>query len=447
MVLHCLKNKKLALFFLLYTTTQPMHAHLHQTADTLVCVFMAGINNLAGFAPRNIKQMAAIGSNQNLHIAVHLDIRLNGNKKVSRRYYIEPNKINHVNAQDPATQQMDSGNPETAISFFNWCVDNCPAKHYVFIFWNHGYGIIDPQNGYAVDTSKLFHLNPAIRKLELDRRVDFLDLIEKPDVDPKGICWDDITGNYLTNQKLEYALEKMTQKIGRKLDIVVFDACLMSMIEIANILKKHAHYMVSSQEVVLGPGYNYKELLAPFAQPTAPDMQSFAKHIVTSYKKTYSNITNDYTQSAIDLDELNNLEKNIDLVSSLLLECLSLQYQQQVKSVITMCKNPSYCTHFDLSSYIDLQHFYKNLLNNLSRMVLKDDSRRVSLISELRTALQAGLEIIQKTVIENVAGPNLAQASGLAIYFPDRKIHTSYKKTSFSKDNAWGTLLTRYILS
>lgn len=447
MVLHQFNQKIITGLFVLFILTNNLHAHMHQMADTLVCVFMAGINNLAGFAPRNIKQMAAIGSNENLHIAVHLDIKLNGNKKVSRRYYIEPNKINHVNANDLASQQMDSGNPETPISFFNWCVDNCPAKHYVFVFWNHGYGIIDPQNGYAVDTSKLFHLNPSIHKLELDRSVDFLELIEKPLIDPKGICWDDITGNYLTNQKLEYVLEKMTEKIGRKLDMVVFDACLMSMIEIADILKKYAHYMVGSQEVVLGPGYNYKELLSPYLQATPPDMEAFAKHIVTSYKKTYSNITNDYTQSALHLDELFALESNINQVSTLLLECLSLQYQQSVKSVINICKSPSYCTHFDLTSYIDLQHFYKNLLNNLNRISLKDENRKYQLLNELQANLQAGLDIIDRIVIENVAGPNLSQASGIAIYFPDRKIHSSYKKTNFSKENAWGTLLTRYILS
>ncbi|BDC35224.1 hypothetical protein Noda2021_11820 [Candidatus Dependentiae bacterium Noda2021] len=286
-----------------------------------------------------------------------------------------------------------------------------------------------------------------IHKLELDRSVDFLQLIERPAADPRGICWDDITGNYLTNQKLEYALTKMTEKIGRKLDMVVFDACLMSMLEVANIVKPFADYLVSSQEVVLGPGYNYKELLEPYLNPTPPDMRTFAKHIVTSYKTTYSKITNDYTQSAIDLGKLDLLEQNINEVSSLLIDSINQQRSYSVKNAITYCKSPSYCTHFDLSSYIDLAHFYKNLLANLYRFDMHDQNKKISMLHQLRATLETGLEIIKDVVIENVAGPNLAQASGLAIYFPDRKIHQSYKQTKFAQQNRWVNLLTQFILT
>ncbi|HLE76171.1 MAG TPA: hypothetical protein VI521_00195, partial [Candidatus Babeliales bacterium] len=60
-------------------------------------VYMAADNDLRAFAANNIRQMAAIGSNENINILTHLDIRLNGNQKVTRRYYIEKNKLNQMN--------------------------------------------------------------------------------------------------------------------------------------------------------------------------------------------------------------------------------------------------------------------------------------------------------------------------------------------------------------
>ena len=44
-------------------------------------LYISADNDLRNFAIRNIKQMAKIGSNQNINIVVHLDIKLSGNKK------------------------------------------------------------------------------------------------------------------------------------------------------------------------------------------------------------------------------------------------------------------------------------------------------------------------------------------------------------------------------
>ncbi len=69
--------------------------------DWTFIVYMAADNDLRGFAARNIKQMAAVGSSEFINIVVQLDIKISGNKKVTRRYYIEHNKILHVNGNDP----------------------------------------------------------------------------------------------------------------------------------------------------------------------------------------------------------------------------------------------------------------------------------------------------------------------------------------------------------
>lgn len=428
-----------------------------QTKDWTFIVYIAADNDLRGFAARNIKQMAEVGSNNNINIAVQLDIRITGNKKITRRYYIEPNKILHVNSDDPLSQKMDSGDPRTLVSCCKWAIESYPAQNYALILWNHGTGIIDPEKGRIINPSSLFAFNPTNNKLELDRTISFLDFINDTynideldlskshllDDPERGICWDDSTGNYLSNQKLDWALNEIctTMLGGKKLSILGFDACLMAMIEIADIAKKYAQLMVSSQEVELGAGLDYEKVLAPFRSGSL-DPQTFAKHTVEAYHQVYSKITNDYTMSAMNLIDTDKLSQNINLVAGLLIECLKNQKNNSVKNAVQVSKNKLLCTHFDEPSYIDLHHFYSNLLANLKHFLLNNGDQTKQ---QLATALTEGQNLIKKFVIANRAGKNLSLAQGVSIYFPERRIHGSYKKTLFAAQNKWINFLTQYL--
>ncbi len=407
-------------------------------------VYVAADNDLRAFAANNIKQMASIGSNQNVNILVHLDIRLNGNQKITRRYYIEKNKLVPMD-QRKETESMDSGKPETLVSFCEWAIKNYPAQDYALILWNHGTGIIDPKHYKIIHPADLFMFNPATNKLDLDRSVGFLDLLSYKDVDKRGICIDSTTGNYLTNQDLQIALKEIHTRLlhNKKLSIIGCDACLMSMIEVANIFKDYADIMVGSQEVELGTGWNYARILQPFTSHTT-DSVTFAQHIVTAYKESYQPITNDFTQSAVDLSYTNLIEQNIDTIAHLLIECLTHQKNNSVKAGIKASRNKRICTSFDEPSYTDLYHFYKNLQTNLGKFTFNNQNKN-HLTQKLNQALIKGMELIPTTVLQNVAGNNLKMAHGISIYFPENRIHSSYLKTSFANGNAWLTFLSRYL--
>lgn len=414
--------------------------------DWTFIVYIAADNDLRSFAARNIKQMAEIGSNNHINIVVQLDIRITGNKKITRRYYVEYDKITHVNSDDIASQKMDSGDPKTLISCCSWAIDNYPADKYALVLWNHGTGIIDPETGRIINPAELFNFNPAINKLELDRSIGFLDFIQDKDED-RGICWDDSTGNYLTNQKIETALkEVVTKKLyGKKLNIIGFDACLMAMLEVANITKNYADYLVASQEVELGPGWDYSKVLLPFRTATF-DPASFAKHIVSVYYDTYNKVTNDFTQSAMNLSLINPLEDNTNEIAALLLECLTRQVNGTVKNAIATSRSKLLCTHFDEPSYIDMHHFYTNLQSNLKHFVFINPSEGEVLKKALHDSLEIGRLLIKSVAFANTMGKNLSMAQGISIYFPERRIHSSYRKTNFAATNKWVTFLTQYLL-
>lgn len=436
------KYTRFAILFLVFFGT----THAKEKKPWTFIVYAAADNNLRDYASRNIKQMAAIGSNQFVNLCVHIDIRLMGSKKMTRRYYVEKN--NPVQIDIPNEKlPMDSGDTQTLISACRWAIENYPADHYALILWNHGTGIIDPYGKRHIDTNMLYIYNPTTNVYELDRSVGFLDLIELIN-DPKGICWDDSTGNYLTNQKLETALTEITTNLlhGKKFDIIAFDACLMSMLEVAEITKRYAHIQISSQEVEPGPGWKYDEVLSLFTR-SAPDARTLSAHIVEAFAKAYRPSGNhpgfvDFTQSALDLSVIDKLEANVDMLGQLLTASLQSGNDSAYRNIIAQSKRKGSCTHFNEPTYIDLLHFYNNLYKNVHDAFPSP----TPLAADIQKTIQEGIGIIKKTVIKNVCGTNLPHAAGISIFFPDRKIHPSYKKSNFAK-NSWTKFLTAYLLA
>lgn len=405
-------------------------------------VYMSADNDLRNFAVRNIKQMAVIGSTEYINILVHLDIKISNNQKITRRYYIEKNKIIHLNAHDDLSQSMDSGNPDTLISACRWGFTNFPAEEYALIFWNHGCGYLNPSRGYIFNPTNLFLFNPENNKFELDRTIGFIDLIDRRYQQQRGICWDDSTGNYLNNTKLVFALQTIKNDIlkGKKISLLGFDACLMMMYEMAALIKDYADVMVGSCEVELGTGWAYDEVLAPFASQTITP-EHFAQHIVNAYEVAYNNITEDFAQSAVNLNNVDKLKPIIDEIATLLIQSLQQQKNNSVKKAIWLSHNKEFCTHFDEPSYIDLHNLLCNLEKNINLFQLINTENDKNIKNSLKTLLKNGITCLEGFIIANKAGKNLCKAKGVSIYFPERNIHASY----FSDlTYMWSTFLQQY---
>lgn len=410
-----------------------------------IIVYLAGVNNLGYFLRKNLSQLAEIGSTNNINILVQLDVLLPGHTKATKRYYVEKNKLVILNQNDPSTQSMDSGDPNSLISWCAYCIEHYRAQNYILILSNHGTGIIDIGQTRAVNPSQLFTFNPATNLIELNRSQPFLEFIASPE-SQRGICFDDITGHYLTNQKLDHALKTVcTKHIKGKFKSIIFDACLQQMFEVGLLVKPYAEFMLGSQEVILAPGLDYYDVLKPFENKKI-DFVPFAKHIVASYDNTYKKITHDYTFSAVDLTTIHFLEQNVYAVALLLVEGLNNKNTTLIRDTIKTSRHKFLCTHFDEPSYIDLHHFYSNLLTNLNRSQSKgeiQDRALKSTTAHLITALTEGLSLIKHTVVANVAGKNVSQAQGLSIYFPEY----GHKHPSYKYSHPWSIFLDHYLAS
>ena len=273
-----------------------------------------------------------------------------------------------------------------------------------------------------------------------------LDSIEA-DANQRGICFDDSSRNYLTNLKLDYTLDRIQKTAlgGGKLEFIGFDACLMSCIEISNIVKKYADILIGSQEVELAEGWNYTAVLAPFSKMNLSTAE-FSQHIIDTYRDRYNSLTQDLTLSAIDLNYSSQLEDNLNKVSQTLIFGMDNQLKNSVANFIRISRHRRVCTHFEEPSYIDIGHLYSNLLKNLNRAKLNNKQNEREFKTTLNTLLNNGLEIIKQSTIAIYKGTNLSQTQGLSVYFPERRIHSSYQTLPFSKSTNWLTMIAKYIL-
>ena len=126
----------------------------------------------------------------------------------------------------------------------NFDTEYYKTDYYDLILWDHGAG---PIYGYGYDE---YHNTDSMSLIDIKKALD-----ESPF---NGV---------------------------NKLELVGFDACLMSTVEVAHILSDYAEYMVASQEFEPGMGWDYSFLEKIDSNTSSIDL---GKNIINSYYKFYS---------------------------------------------------------------------------------------------------------------------------------------------------------------
>lgn len=165
------------------------------------------------------------------------------------------------------TANKSIGNPSTLIDFIAYSKKNFPAERYGLIFWNHGRGSV---HGFGYD--ELFPDDISLSLREMGEA--FADL-------------------------------KHSQN-DLNLDFIGFDACLMATIETATVLAPYAEYMVASQELEPGNGWNYQYIINSLS--TNPNLKTaqLLEGIAKSYIDTYS--SQPYLQATLSVIALNKVD-------------------------------------------------------------------------------------------------------------------------------------------
>jgi hypothetical protein len=413
--------------------------HRQDKKKWTILIYIAGANDLYKYALRNIEQMMQVGSNEQLNILIHFDFHIKGKQKETKRLYVEKNSLLQIGDLPP----HDSGDAQSLIEASQWAINNYPSTYFGLILWNHGTGSCDPHfMRKIVNPNDFFYYNKQNHKISLDRSREFLQYIENNDnpLSDRGICFDDTTRNYLDNKKLALALEKIyLLRNKKKIDVLLMDACLMSGIEVAYQCEPYANYLVSSQEVVLGPGYNYAATLKPLQKENLTPYD-FALSTVKIFAQTYAPISNDFTQSAINLNTIAQFVTLFTEFVDLLSKYKQCDNRDHLKKTIRLAGSREMVTHFSEPSYIDLIHFLENINNLISQNPKKIvfTKKEIDYIKEIKQFINKKLiPSLHKIIIANVSGDGIPKAHGIYIYFPKYQIDESYKNTTFPILTKW----------
>ncbi len=373
-------KKKQIVFLMLVTAfflSSKTYAQLTEAKrDFVLLIYMNGsdLESKYELASQNIKQIIGAYKNKEDNFAI---VILHGGTK---KWHFSPSipadsitysKITRQGFEKIQTIENSSiGNPTTLTEFISFNKKYFPAERYGLIFWNHGRGSV---HGFGYD--ELFP--------------------------------DDISLS-LKEMREAFSVLKQSQN-DLPFDFIGFDACLMATIETASTLAPYSNYLVASQELEPGGGWNYEYIIQTLSENPVIKTADLLKGIVNSYINSYAEQQfMQTTLSVIALDKMDSLNasigKLIGHLSTKLNSTLSPQESFKEKSSYR-----SKSKSFGLPSFshaaedmIDLRSFFASAFSNA-------DSLFRDFEKQLHTAVRYNG---YSRSLQN------DQVSGLSVYFP-----------------------------
>ncbi|MDN5343278.1 MULTISPECIES: clostripain-related cysteine peptidase [Oceanotoga] len=239
--------------------------------------------SLGNFIPNDIQEMkdGIIKSSKIISINIVADYNDSPDKIIS---------INNVNGLISQTinfpqeygldEELKVSDPEILNFFMDELIDKNNSSKLFMILWNHGSGWI------GEGTKRYHYLNNNYSS--------------------KSIIIED-NANYLRINELKNSLYLFNSKYNKIPDIIGFDACNMSMIEIIYELSDYTDYLVSSVNLIPGTGWNYK-----FLSKYDDNIDVLLQNLVQYYKETYENKDNIPYKTSLTALKTNGLKLELD---------------------------------------------------------------------------------------------------------------------------------------
>jgi hypothetical protein len=405
-------------------------------------VYLAGDNNLASAGTADLGEMKKVGSTDQVNVVAQFD---NGASHKTNRYVLSKGK-NLAKDLAESLGSTDTGDPKVLQSFIEWGINNYPAEHYMVVVWNHG-------NGW--DDEDVYRTAKRTMKVEIRRRqatvergrkgpvaMDHLRTITggrfnralfntsiQHAIRLRGIAYDDNARDFLDNIELKKVVCAVTKKLGRKLDVLGMDACMMSMAEVLYQLQDGVMNTVASEETEPGDGWPYDTVLSALAANPDITPDGLAATVVQKYLASYG-ARSGVTQAACDLGKISDIASAIDGLAKVLVANISdsslttaiLQARTQVQS-------------YDTADYIDLYDFCELLAAKTTVAAVQ------TACHEVITALHIPGFVLQS----GYKGASMQHSHGVSIYFPQKTVSSLYATLDFTKDTAWEKFLNQYL--
>jgi len=325
--------------------TEPQEQQEQQgPAKRTVLVYMAADNNLYRQAQRDIEAMLTVAIPSECNLLVYIDTPYDNTilLKIERG---RKNTVKQYGAQNSASKQVLKFVIDETFSLF-------PAENYGLILWSHGTGWL-PEGVY--------------------------DNIKETNVRSFG-----------KDKNREMEITDLAEAIPENLDFIIFDACLMSGIEVLYQLRNKAEIIIASPTETLIAGFPYEKII-PLLFVHSPNYVEVA----LAYMKFYKDRDGELQSASIAAIDAKQLEPLANLVRKAVGEEIDCPSRELIQRYDT--REPALL--FDFEDY--LEHAVSNE-NNLAAL----------------------REQISKTVIYNDFTPyfldefSIERSCGIGIYIP-----------------------------
>lgn len=343
-----------------------------------VMVYMAAQNLLTNFAFESLKRLkSAAGDGIVVAAQLHADIH-----REVRRYVFADPKLRQATGELETIDvgegkplrgpNNDMGTAETLTEFLNWVADSpeCAAERYCLVLWSEG---------------PFFEDTRVVKKEKRTSR--------------------------LMPADLEKALSRAKLK-SEQLQLIVMDACCVSMLEIAVELRDCAPFMIASQEEVPDLSFPYSSILHHFRDSN--DLPEICAAVTKDYEAAYRRyISNQDTEmrkvtlSGLQLKETSTITTPLKDLSTALLSVAA--GEKLCKAIIDARANTK---DFSAGLYVDLYDFCEQLMKSKELQAVK------SLTAACDRILKAiGTPDKSRFVVANRASGE-ERCHGISLYMP-----------------------------
>ena len=397
-----------------------------------IMIYMAGDNNLAvdmAYALGQIKE-AAKDDAEKLNLFVYYD----GNSPDIPTLYCdfseaEPKYYRSFKVEDklfkvPRKINENAADAKAILNFVDWCVNKVEhedthgklkqgrrANRYALIFSGHSLGFFD--KGLFMDEStgktlKLTDLSLVIQRLTMNKKV--LEDFSSED----------------SREVRELYLEKKDELLGKPLDILGFDSCVMGMLEVGYQFHDFAKTMIVSEGSIPSAGWTYAKILRNLAcgyhakAPAQTVAAQFVKEFIQSQLLfTIGGVSVD--MAAWDMKHFAHLAYAFDELSTALLECFEVEdsviYRQMERVILQVhwkCQTYMFDQNVDLGDFCGL--LKQECASVASDLGSCDGSEKLQCVQD---TCEKVLRELEKTVIlSGFSGGGYQYSNGVSVFFP-----------------------------
>lgn len=253
-------------------------------------IYMAGNSNLSSYAYQNLSelQQGYVPGFCNPGEGDVLLVYFHTAKELPKLYRLYKNNKNQVTVEQvkeyPAHQSLD---PTVMKQVLLEAAEAYPADEYGLVVWSHGSGWL-PQGYYNNPNSYesgAYAQSSLIPRLEDDPMQAYVKAVG-PDSD------------------IEMDIQALEAALPVHYDYIIFDACLMSGVEVVYELRNKADFVLASSAEILAQGFPYRDYIRPLLSGDKAQLEEVAK----IYFDYYDNKDDYYRSATISLTRTSALE-------------------------------------------------------------------------------------------------------------------------------------------